>query len=1036
MRRVLILLLLCFAPLATESAFEKYLFNVPSLGGVKNTIKGVGSDVNSLIQRGARTLGKPKSSQIYGNARSSTTRSGTTTVGGKVSQRFTPQASVDKIKTTGVVAGDRGKIIIPIGQQLWKFGQFIVFGVLLNIVYFLVGVLANLFEKTSGPASWLGGKVLGWLRFLQKWGYDKSTSSSSNVFVRVFGLLIRVVTGLVVFFIIGIATIIQGIFKTATIIVTVKLLTLITLIVATLVANYVEDKYSLLVDTANAGAVAYQSAFNKGAEYANIALEFRDTVQPIANQQVYSTVALVRLLCGTFCEEDQDNVGNRRSLLLEIPNEYEPVPGGSVAQRVHSYRGAVAQVTFASHLMDVLQRAIIGFQLIIIEPFLETIGAILSKVFAKLSCIMSAPAGCTLLEFLNLLARYAVDGLNAVLKFLGVNIKYRSFGCTAGSLPHTPPGQCQGYMFDPRPEGAFFSNLVANPGSRRLEEEEPEKTYRMLTCDEDKKDGSFVERLDGKVVHRSHRNKCPLSRHVFRDDISNVHQFNMLEIDDKCYRVCLHGVLYESCHSMKDGHTRNLVGSCHPDVQIHNETAARRRLGNIFPDTLFQWNKRVLTSPVPDPFRFIPKTATTTVPKTLVDQVKEAVPIKTFTVLGVECTLVEGGSYYDQWVNTICITAKLMVDKGPSMSDVINNMFTVHEARHLEEVEDNWDYGKFHQSLMKHRDFVVGAFTKMKRHRRLLHTTDSTKTPSERLDEMIQYTQYKVHPRRSLIADQSVVTQPTVQDIGACEGTDMYPCITGECVPVEDRGLCPRPDLDDPELSWAVKVGYYLTQASTFEADPVGLLDDASTCYKGYDENGDTLPFTYANLVEKEGNEVYCLGMSGDIGYRITPYEHLTGINELVNTGCSPANTNTCKCGWYPLKVYDDGVIGFLYMTVDLRIRLLRALISIQWLLYRSIFIWFPVLDAWWASLWDMFRPGYFSPVFLHIFGDLGLGEAVTEKRRWLCFGIHLGSLLTFVWLVVVFFIFWEGFDKFRQFLRSSIHSFTGFLFSCCRSRR
>jgi len=796
------------------------------------------------------------------------------------------------------------------------------------------------------------------------------------------------------------------------------------ILLADIVFSFIEQNYVLIFDALHYIVIGSENAVLTAFNLGNVALDVHDLVQPITNEYIYNSIDVARVLCDSFCPEDMSITGSSSGRRLQTTSE-------DIATRISSLQSTVTEVVYAQHEYHQFENGVLGLFLILVKPFLALILAIIEAVFSKLACAMTGGILCTALEILNFIGYLAVEALNGIFGGLGVNIAPPQAGCTAGGLPYVDPGQCGGWMSDSQPPGAFFANLKPTIG-RRLE------TEKLITCVPHPHDNSWVESVDGVQVHRSEVHKCPLSRHIFRDELENVRQLNSLKIQEECYQVCLHGVLYQACHTLDDGLERRFLGSCSEETSdIKDENQARRRLVSIFPDTYFSGFSPERKTAATTPNIFSPEYIaefTDTMRKENMNSKKLADDITAilgpnpdhFTAGGIECTMLHTNpTIVQSMVNHVCIGLKIVVDRMPSMRHYAQRMVGTR-GRRLSSVDDEYEesaerdekeeekQASWRRRFLRRQSILSDTFATLKHHLKVLHATDEKKPLTARIDDMVSITSYKPRGRRLTVAMPQEATQlaPLAGPDNWCIGDDsVYPCITGECVPYAQRDLCPDPGANASTIQ---QIGYAIHTASLYNIDPETLFQSAVACQQGYQTNPSTLPLTYANLQSDGANAEYCMGLAPSVDFRL-PSIQIMGINRLITTGCNVNNSAACSCDFYYSTTEGIDGVGFGFVSQRDEYEILNSLMSVQFMIYLIVFINWPFYYAQWAWywLWSWFGEYNLPLWFLYILGDQGLHK-VSIWRRVFCFFMKAGSLVTLLILAYFLYVILISIDPLR----------------------
>ncbi len=815
-----------------------------------------------------------------------------------------------------------------------------------------------------------------------------------------------------------------------------------------LVTKLVERDYIDIADNANSFIVTGESAARTASRLINVGLELKDTLMPLTNVAFIYAIGQARLVCFHFCPQEfrASPTGRRLLSSIELP-PMDNIPTGpyevtkqrrrlvdtdTMIAKIKKLRKVVNKLAFGTYLMNLIDLRITGIYLSLLKPIingLTTMAGPIEKAISKILCMFAGGFICTGAELFNFLAILAVDFINSFTFF---KIGYpEDFTCKRQSLIDVDPEQCGNWLDSDKPPGAFFSSLVPEGASqhgtrpRKLgyaegppsPMAEEEATYPLLECKPHEFDGSWIETLDGKVVHTSHHNKCPLSRRVFGDEFANVKQFNMMGIHSECYWVCLHGVKYESCHNQYTGHIRRLLGSCTEGLEIKDERQARRRLNSIFPDTSFTWgelfggHKEPVTAAPVNPFlQPPPKKTGVLTSDDLVQKLRESIKTNPkFEVFGIQCNIKWELNIERMYTNIWCLTMRMVHDHTPGISVYVDQYMSGTlgmDRRKLDEelvAKKRVTMQEWTKDFASTRKDFTDTIAQVRSYVRLLQSTDDGQTAEERIDDMVSVASFR--SRRTLLESTIRVNgfdEPELKDIGWCEGEDMYPCPTGGvCVPIADRDLCPVPDFNSTETTVWEKAGYYLNQASLIDIDPEEILQDMNECYRQYEVDMDSVPVTLTNLEQEGGGGSFCVGVIPPFPLRMPDVE-VHGINRFVSTGCTVNEVNTCSCDMYHRSLLNYDLFNFYYTDADFHVKIINALVWVHHLFYVVLFVRVPELQDGWYNIMDFFfgadnLPGW----FLYLLGDLGV-KNVSIQKRWYCWGLHTNSAMVVLAMILL----------------------------------
>lgn len=883
---------------------------------------------------------------------------------------------------------------------------------------------------------------------------------------------------------------------------------IIVLFMIVAVSRFIQAYYVDMIDSTNSMIVTVENTAIQAAKVGNVTLDVFDAMAPIANEMFRNMVEEAEVLCDALCPEDMKMASNTRRRLfgrdrlieklslrqylgirlrdLRSSSSSSPVKEPRVLEDFKERRGRNLQVTtntpdtrskriiasganlvrkltLSLFLQNKVKIGILALVIAMLKPFIENIDSV-SDPFAifqaKLTCMTLGGLTCSAIEVVNHLVKLIVNFFNSFLPF---QIPFDEFACSAGELENVDPALCGGRMNTNIPPGAFFSTLADEGANRRRlvneqQQEEEQVKDRLVECKQHPLDGSWVEYIDGKMVHRSMVNKCPLSRHVFRDEFENVKQLNMLEVDHTdCYTVCLSGIKYESCYDKDVGHVRRFLGSCAPStVEIKNESQARRHLLSLFPGSLFNWSSSSSDKKKPPPPKQQPVLVTPNVfinqgtdrylytgenPKPTTSEeiqfeFERFLNAKTiqneaiFFVQGIQCKIpriIDIVKSEALLVYMGCMIGKMIEERGISIGSIIKESMTSalpkktttgssNRGRRLKddanskvEAIKSWS-----RDTTEKAQYVRETFKSLNRYIRLLSATSPEMPLSDRIDDLIDVASYRPMTRRMMLETEEVgfvtrgVQEIEIKDIGWCEGENMYPCpSTGDCVELDKRDECPDPAED---ASVVRKVGHYIHQASLIDIDVSSIIDDTVQCYSDWRSDSSTVPSTSVNLLQGAGT--FCAGSTPPFPYRFPPME-IHGINRFVSTGChASSGQNNCRCAEYYRPATTSETFSIDYTIIDMRVYIVNSLTAIHWVFYQTLFRFMPWLQQGWENFLNWFSINTMPRWFVFIFSDLGI-RRVSPFWGWVCFSIHLGDLMTLVLVWYLFYIFVISLDPF-----------------------
>lgn len=247
----------------------------------------------------------------------------------------------------------------------------------------------------------------------------------------------------------------------------------------------------------------------------------------------------------------------------------------------------------------------------------------------------------------------------------------------------------------------------------------------------------------------------------------------------------------------------------------------------------------------------------------------------------------------------------------------------------------------------------------------------------------------------------------TVGILGGCEGEDMYSCpYGGMCVPVQDRDQCPLDPDPNPSLLTTVQAG--LHEATFINVDTRGFFDRVIECYGYVLDHPEARPTALKNQRDDCKDCVFCPMMWPTNSIRL-PAVNPQGIRTFVESACQTYNgteaIDNCICPWYYQTDQGWDTVAFSLVPLSVTNTILNGLMSLQFYGWQLIWQWFPfvLVHEIWAGFFGLAGKGAFPPGLVFVFSDFGL-SAVPIGTRWLCAGVHSGSLFGFLLMLVILF--------------------------------
>jgi hypothetical protein len=862
-------------------------------------------------------------------------------------------------------------------------------------------------------------------------------------------------------------------------------ITSLVLVLAILFFDLLQHNYRDLVGTVNNVTVGSELFLKKMSTVLNAGLDIQNVFAPLTNVAWDSTWRTFAVLFGTVADSDYSPSFTNFWQGDKTPTSPNPDTqtfneGAGSGRRLsdEAFRDRVTQVeepmveiAWLMQLYNAFMLFVFRFQLMLVYPFFETILQVLSFVVGKVQCAISGGMYCTVVELTQAGVNFFILMINGFLSFFGGGglSLVTTIACTAGELRHVSAKECGGFIADPYPFGAFFSNLRPTDSSQRRALSD--QFGPLLECYEHPLDHSWVEVFEKRVIHQSHTEKCPISMMAMTGTTKQqILVFERLKLHTDCYQLCTLGVHSLQCHFWNTQNvTLTLLGSCNYKVAIESHGHARRQLVDFFPGRFMSWLDVVPQQLRSNVHTVIPTQSTShnsgsfssfsTIPNVLFTsglQTKQSLVSHlqrkmgtVFTTNGIRCDLSDSSTAFGQFVNHACIVLKLSEEHGPSLVDRIAQQareFSSHTAdtvnardrklgeETVNEPEEKEANGVGRGLDERQKRLLEGAtrgitkhLQKMKRAFRLYvaHKPQRTKDGTSRLfrtiemiePNRIKWTKEQMQRRRLGASERRRLDAEEMQGsdgspLGFCKGDGMYPCPSGACVAFEDRDLCPPVDetVENPGL--VKQLNQVLHDLSLYDVDPERFLDSTFECYNGYRENPDLVPVTHTNLETKGQYADFCTGYQPYIDYRF-PKPEVKGINRFIDTACNlDDGVNHCVCSWYYETALAYSAFSFSFITVDIEYHMRNAFLVTHTILYVVVFQW-EFLDPWrdfWENLWPSNSPDWFRYFFSH----LGVYQ-VTFFQRVKCAGLNLGSLLHVFFIPLVVLIFWPAATLFHN---------------------
>jgi hypothetical protein len=991
------------------------------------------------------------------------------TSGGLIYKAGTSTSTTREISTAATAQGSNklssAQVVVKEG---WTWTQslisFIAFFVLLRFIPTILRLLSDGIQRLANILKWFSGELQG----VRETAANKRNNgggvliSAGAWFVDTFVLFILLFFGFCIACLDVIVQLCMLICKYHYI--------LLGLVICKVICDIVEYKYTAILNLVNAFVLVGEHATNTIFSGLNKLIVARNLATPWWNEAWRSGVDTLAIVNAEFNNHDGImfgggisefmNPGRGRS--LEEASSFDDI-------RLKTLKEFIVTTSEGMLLWHKLENFIMAFQLALIHPIFFLVMDLLNLLLPKASCAF-AGGWCFIPEFVNFGIGLFVDFISLFLSFgiFNIHIPHPNppWSCGADILPKDPwfVQSCGGRMSDIEPPGAFYEAVkglssTARYAQRRLEEEK-----RVLHCDRRPSDGMWIESFNGRVLHESHVNPCPLTKRAFHpDSLLVAQQMNNLGIDtESCYFVCTAGIYQHHCFHGYSNVTRTIIGQCEAKVTIPMKSTddARRHLANYFPSHYFHWTEANAASAPPTaaaPPAAGRQTSTNTVTQEeAVKALEEELGSKKFVSGGVQCDIHwPPMSTEEIFIQLKCIVSKMFIKFDPkmrqSMRDWVTNPPATARGRNLRGGEGMQHTETTRARLWKTTQDFTGYIGEVQKLMRAYTATSPKLVPRERLYRALMTSKNppkepiglqelfpEKRPSRRLreVTEAPSYGKYTLRDpeqIGDCPFETPVPCpCNGGCVPLNQLDLCPQDTCENnPDVSFIDMAHKAIHDLALTDWNPEQMLTDATSCYDRIRQNGNLDPMEDLNLrsLDGIGDAEYCLGFSVPISYRFPAVEP-QGINRFVVNSCMSNFTNTCTCGWYYQSYFKQEAFVFNFISVELEYRIINAFISVQWLAYATFFGIWPIY--YWAIIWEAFwlkfGDGIFPPWFIYIWSDLGIRN-VSGTQRWICFLLHLGSLFTLYLMVFILLcLFWS-----TKPMRVYIWNLRTLFYGCCR---
>jgi hypothetical protein len=969
------------------------IFNGAISGGGK-FISGTSSVGSNVLRTGGTTLGRQATSVVTASGRSITrTGSGAITT------------AKSKLSVGAVTAYN-------VGAAVWTR----TYAIILVILTFLVAALFNLPKSIQTVLNYILNRFIAptinglYKRVKSLRDINRELNSGNKICGSLTDLGISLVLFVIEFFILIIILTLSILKK-----IIEYQFWIIVLLLATLVFTYFEHNHTTFTNTLHNVVLVGEVVTDNVFGFTNFVLDMYEIGSNFLNEQIRSTVQYVRITWQGL-KPDDANIVSRR--LVEDDNIASII---SFSDRKAQLKEVADRTTYGANLMNVLGEKIYGLLLAIISPFIEVLFDVFLVFASKTVCFARAPL-CGVREFFH----QAIDGFLGLFRsitILGFQpfASFRIFGINClkdyPDLLGVDAAICGGYLYEVEPPGAFYSDLSKSTSTnRRL----LQQTEALLICEQHPHDHSWIEKLNGKVIHKSHINKCPLTSRTRASDnmMDHVETMKHLNLKGNCFHTSLHKEdIEEICW-----HT-------------HNATIGRRQLFSLFNED----GKRILTK-INKKYKASTSEINSDVLYQIIhEKLGDDIEKKGADILSDEgkiifhCDLFDTDSklnIYQQTHNQLCVLSKL-ISSGTLKVSVPSWLGPNNDGgRRVLQQEEN---KRYYEGLDKNLHVLSQHVYSIKQHIRIQKTRRILRdrnTPYVNQDD-INWKEAAI-PILQPKKNKTIITpenkrRKLEQKLGICPA-GYHPCImSGDCILLEEREFCPQTnnadEAESPNNGVLLTIGKALEDISTFNIDGEDILTDANRCYDRYDQRPETSPLSYTNLILQEqasDDQEYCLGMVPPITYRL-PKIQRQGLNRYVSDLC--VNDN-CYCFWYYEKYGAYELSSLPTLHVDIEYTILNFLISIQYIV--GMFFSIPglhLIALAWSSFWNLAGHGRFPLWFTYILSDMGLG--ISPQRGAVCFVIYLGSYFNTLLILLMIYILGSALQPILKVLSYKIHIFT-----------
>jgi hypothetical protein len=205
------------------------------------------------------------------------------------------------------------------------------------------------------------------------------------------------------------------------------------------------------------------------------------------------------------------------------------------------------------------------------------------------------------------------------------------------------------------------------------------------------------------------------------------------------------------------------------------------------------------------------------------------------------------------------------------------------------------------------------------------------------------------------------------------------------CVDIGQDYTCPTECATD--MLGQIACGLATANNATRNFDVANYLNQAVECWNNYKTQPNTDPTNPSSTPE---TAIYCFPLTPPITYRFPAVEY------NLKSSLQTCDGGSCACPRYYPGTFDYNGRWFDFVSVSEEVRIINALIALQWIFSR-VTVWLFYPDLIWYSFWSVFP---LPQWWLRLLGDpVALPNHVQE---WFCVVLHLGSLTYFLLLLTI----------------------------------